>query len=139
MIRAVSAFQRRNGCQKPRNGWSGWAEISTGLRGPLPAVATRLEETLGDTLALYALQEAEARRRLRTTNALEREHEEVRRRTRVIRIFPNEASYLRLATALAADRSDQWAKRRYIIPTSPRARVTPDPTKGPDDRRMEGL
>ncbi|MFN9215619.1 MAG: transposase, partial [Gemmatimonadota bacterium] len=52
-------------------------------------------------------------------NALEREHEEIRRRTNVIRIFPNEASYLRLATALAADRSDQWAKRRYIVPDSP--------------------
>ncbi|MFN4773408.1 MAG: transposase, partial [Gemmatimonas sp.] len=55
----------------------------------------------------------------RTTNALEREHEEIRRRTNVIRLFPNEASYLRLATALAADRSDQWAKRRYIVPDSP--------------------
>ncbi|MBK7831247.1 MAG: transposase [Gemmatimonadetes bacterium] len=59
----------------------------------LPAVAEWLEETLGDTLSFYVLTEAEARRRLRTTNALEREHEEIRRRTRVIRIFPNEASY----------------------------------------------
>lgn len=98
-------------------------QLIAGLRGPLPAVATWLEETLGETLAFYALQEAEARRRLRTTNGLEREHEEVRRRTRVIRIFPNEASYLRLATALAADRTDQWAKRRYIIPASPTLNV----------------
>lgn len=80
-------------------------------------------ETLDDTLGCYALTEAEARRRLRTTNALEREHEEIRRRTRVIRIFPNEASYLRLATALAADRNDAWAKRRYIIPASPTIKV----------------
>ncbi|MCA2990262.1 IS256 family transposase [Gemmatimonas sp.] len=89
------------------------------LQKPLPAVATWLETTLSDTLGYYMLKEAEARRRLRTTNALEREHEEIRRRTNVIRIFPNEASYLRLATALAADRSDQWAKRRYIVPDSP--------------------
>lgn len=82
-------------------------------------MATWLETTLSDTLGYYMLKEAEARRRLRTTNALEREHEEIRRRTNVIRIFPNEASYLRLATALAADRSDQWAKRRYIVPDSP--------------------
>ena len=79
-------------------------------------MATWLETTLSDTLGYYMLKEAEARRRPRTTNALEREHEEIRRRTNVIRIFPNEASYLRLATALAADRSDQWAKRRYIVP-----------------------
>jgi putative transposase len=93
------------------------------LRKPLPAVAEWLEETLGDTLGYFVPKEAEARRRLRTTNALEREHEEIRRRTRVIRIFPSEVSYLRLATALAADRSDQWAKRRYIIPASPTVNV----------------
>lgn len=93
------------------------------LRRPLPAVADWLEGTLGDTLGFYVLTEAEARRRLRTTNALEREHEEIRRRTRVIRIFPNEASYLRLATALAWDRTDTWAKRRYIIPASPTINV----------------
>ncbi|MHB0950277.1 MAG: transposase [Gemmatimonadaceae bacterium] len=77
----------------------------------------------GRDARLYVLPEAEARRRLRTTNALEREHEEIRRRTRVIRIFPNEPSFLRLATALAADRSDAWAKRRYIVPASPTINV----------------
>jgi transposase-like protein len=95
------------------------AQLAATLRPTLAAVAEWLDETLGETLGAYALPEAEARRRLRTTNALEREHEEIRRRTRVIRIFPNEASYLRLATALAADRSDAWAKRRYIVPASP--------------------
>ena len=65
------------------------------------------------------LPEAKARRRVRTTNALEREHEEVRRRTRVIRIFPNEASYLRLVSALTIDRNDAWTKRRYVIPAPP--------------------
>jgi transposase-like protein len=90
--------------------------LAASLRASLPAVAEWLATTLEDTLGFYSLPEAEARRRLRTTNALEREHEEIRRRTRVIRIFPNEASYLRLATALAADRNDAWAKRRYLIP-----------------------
>jgi putative transposase len=92
------------------------ATLAAAVRLPLPAVAAWLTTTLGDTLGFYTLPEAEARRRLRTTNALEREHEEIRRRTRVIRIFPNAASYLRLATALAADRNDAWAKRRYIVP-----------------------
>lgn len=95
------------------------AALATALRPTLPAVAEWVDHTLGETLGFYALPEAEARRRLRTTNALEREHEEIRRRTRVIRIFPDEASYLRLVTALAADRSDAWAKRRYIIPATP--------------------
>jgi putative transposase len=91
------------------------AQLVAHLRPTLRPLADWLETTLPETLGYYALPEAEARRRLRTTNALEREHEEIRRRTRVIRIFPNEASYLRLASALAADRNDDWAKRRYII------------------------
>lgn len=99
------------------------AALAAALRPTLPAVATWLDETLAETLGVYVLPEAEARRRLRTTNALEREHEEVRRRTRVIRIFPNEASFLRLASALAADRNDTWAKRRYVVPASPTVNV----------------
>ncbi len=98
-------------------------KLVTTLRPTLPAVAEWLDATRHETLGFYALPEAEARRRLRTTNALEREHEEVRRRTRVIRIFPSEASFLRLATALAADRNDQWAKRCYVVPASPTVNV----------------
>ncbi|HWE44065.1 MAG TPA: IS256 family transposase, partial [Gemmatimonadaceae bacterium] len=95
------------------------------LRATLPAGAEWLETTLHETLAFYVLPEPEARRRLRTTNALEREHEEVRRRTRVIRIFPNDASYLRLVSALTIDRNDAWAKRRYVIPAAPLATTVP--------------
>ena len=47
------------------------------------------------------------------------------RRTRVIRIFPNEASYLRLVSALTIDRNDAWAKRRYVIPVAPLASEVP--------------
>ena len=101
--------------------------LAAALRPALPTVADWLAATLGDTLGFYILAGGEARRRLRTTNALEREHEEIRRRTRVIRIFPNEASYLRLATALAADRNDAWAKRRYLVPHL--APVTPTPVR----------
>lgn len=108
------------------------AELMASLRPTLPALADWLEESLHETLGFYALPEAEARRRLRTTNAAEREHEEIRRRTRVIRIFPNEASYLRLASALAADRNDHWAKRRYIIPAPP----PPSPAKSRRTKRI---
>jgi putative transposase len=108
------------------------AALATRMRPTLPAVADWLEETLAETLGFYVLPEAEARRRLRTTNALEREHEEVRRRTRVIRIFPSEASYLRLVSALTMDRNDVWAKRRYVIPALPPA--TTNPVKRPRRR-----
>ena len=72
-----------------------------------------------ETLGFHVLPEAEARRRLRTTNALEREHEEGRRRTRVLRIFPNDAISLRLGSAHTIDRNDVWATRRYAISAPP--------------------
>lgn len=83
-------------------------------RTDAPTVAEWLEATLHETLAVCALPEAEARRRLATTNAVEHDHAEVRRRTTVIRIFPNEDSYLRLGSALAIERNEQWAERRYF-------------------------
>lgn len=74
---------------------------------------------------LLRAAESEARRRLRTTNALEREHEAIRRRTRVNHIFPNEASYLRLASAVTIDRNDEWAKRCYVVQAAPLTTTTP--------------
>ena len=55
------------------------------------------------------------RRRIRTTNGLERLNQEIKRRTRVVRIFPNRASCLRLVTALAIEQSEEWITgRRYL-------------------------
>jgi transposase-like protein len=47
----------------------------------------------------------------------------MRRRTRVIRIFPNEASLLRLGTALAIERNEQWLERRYFAPLTPEGQL----------------
>jgi len=78
-----------------------------------PKVATLLDEHGGDMLAIYQLPEPH-RKRMRTTNMLERENQELKRRTRVVRIFPNERSCLRLVTALAIERSEEWQERRYL-------------------------
>jgi transposase-like protein len=43
------------------------------------------------------------------------DHAEVRRRSRVVRIFPNEASLIRLLGALAIERNEQWLQRRYVV------------------------
>ena len=53
-------------------------------------------------------------RLIRSTNGLERLFEEVKRRTRVVRIFPNETSACNLSTAVALRASDDWALRRYL-------------------------
>ncbi len=80
-----------------------------------PRMAAWIEETVEETLAAFELATGEERRRLRTTNGLEREHVEMRRRTRVVRIFPNEASLLRLAAALAIQHNEIWLERRYLV------------------------
>ena len=54
------------------------------------------------------------RKRLRTTNMQERLNGEVKRRTNVIRIFPNDDSALRLIGALLAETNEQWVTRRYL-------------------------
>lgn len=84
------------------------------LRPDAPRVADWLADTHCETLACYALRRDDVRRKLRSTNAVERHHQEVRRRTRVIRIFPHEASLLRLLTALAIEQNDSWRSKRWL-------------------------
>jgi putative transposase len=73
-----------------------------------------LEETIEQTLACFVLPAGKARERLRSTNSVEHDHAEIRRRTRVVRIFPNEASLVRLISALAVERNEKWMERRYL-------------------------
>ncbi len=76
-------------------------------RSIAPKLATWMEENLPEGLMVFAFPEAH-RRLLRTTNGLERLNQEVRRRTRVARLFPNEASCLRLVTAVVMEISEEW-------------------------------
>ena len=79
-----------------------------------PAAAAKLTEAAAECLACHQAPAAH-RVRLRTTNGLERLNQELKRRTRVVRIFPNRASLLRLTTALAMEQSEEWVSgRRYL-------------------------
>jgi transposase-like protein len=79
-----------------------------------PKVAEHLEEHVEECLACLAFPEPH-RRRIRTTNGLERLNQEIKRRTRVVRIFPNPQACLRLVTALAVEQSEEWVTgRRYL-------------------------
>ena len=55
---------------------------------------------------------------MRSSNGLERFHQELERRTRVIRIFPNRKSCLRLVTALAMEQSEEWLTGRGYLDMS---------------------
>ena len=79
-----------------------------------PAFAAWMEENVPDSLAVFALP-ASHRRRLRTTNVLERLNRELKRRTRVATLFPNEAALLRLVTGVLIEISDEWeTTKRYV-------------------------
>lgn len=79
-----------------------------------PQLAEWMEENIVEGLAVLALP-AGHRKRMRTTNSLERLHEEIKRRTRVARLFPNEASLLRLVSAIEMEISEDWvAGNRYL-------------------------
>lgn len=78
-----------------------------------PNVAELLDEHGEEMLAVYALPEYH-RRRMRTTNMVERLNEEFRRRTRVIRVFPNEAACIRMIAVLAMETNEEWMERKYL-------------------------
>lgn len=79
-----------------------------------PKAMQILEEGFDDATAVLSLP-AEVRVRTRTSNAVERLNEELRRRERVIRIFPNRDSVFRLFGTLLMEQSDKWTtERKYV-------------------------
>lgn len=73
-----------------------------------------MEQNLPEGFTVYILPEAH-RRRLCTSNAIERVNQELKRRTRVASLFPNEASLLRLVTALLCEISNEWATSKIYF------------------------
>jgi transposase-like protein len=79
-----------------------------------PKLAAWLEENLPQGFTVFALPLAH-QKKLRTSNAMERVNQELKRRTRVARLFPNEAALLRLVSALLAEISDEWAAGNIFL------------------------
>ena len=82
----------------------------------MPKLARWADENLQEGFTAFSLP-VPHRRRLRTTNMVERLNEEIRRRTRVARLFPNEASCLRLVSAIVMEIAEDWqtADKRYLV------------------------
>lgn len=72
-----------------------------------PKLSAWLQENVIESLTVFSLP-MEHRTRMRTSNLAERLNQEIKRRTRVVRVFPNEKALLRLVTALLNEISDQW-------------------------------
>ena len=83
-------------------------------RSKAPRLASWMEDNIPEGFAVFMLPDA-LRRRLRTTNMLERLNREIKRRTRVASLFPNEASLLRLVSAILMETSEEWETgRKYL-------------------------
>ena len=90
-------------------------EVTRMLSGQFPEVATVLTDAAEDLLAFTAFPQAHWRK-LWSTNPLERLNGEIKRRTNVVGIFPNDAAVTRLITAVVVEFHDEWAvaERRYL-------------------------
>ena len=89
-------------------------KIATSYATTAPKLSAWMELNLPQGLSVFALPTAH-QRKLRTSNALERVNQELKRRTRVASLFPNEASVLRLITALLVEISDQWETGKIYL------------------------
>lgn len=86
----------------------------TKWQGKYPKLVDWAESNIGETLSFYRLPRAH-HKHLKSTNMLERLNEEIKRRTRVVRIFPNTESCLRLIRALCVETHETWLEdNRYL-------------------------
>ena len=90
------------------------ARVANAWRGTHPKVAGSIDEQCEECLSVLHFP-AVHRLSLRTNNALERFNQEIKRRTRVVRIFPNEQSCLRLVSALCVETSEVWMTNRRFL------------------------
>jgi putative transposase len=110
--RVVSAFIATAFAQNdPQAARQQWRHVADQLRSSVPKLAALMDQAEPDVLAYMSFPAAH-RVKLHSTNPLERLNGEIKRRTEVVGIFPNEAAITRLVGAILLEQNDEWAVQR---------------------------
>ncbi len=107
-----------------------WRKVADQLRTKLPKLSTFMDEAEDDVLA-YMSFPADHWPKIHSTNGLERLNGEVKRRTEVVGVFPNDEAIVRLVGAILLEQNDEWAVQRARYMTlETMAALSDDPIVG---------
>ena len=107
-----------------------WRRVADNLRGRYPKLADLLDAAEAGVLAYLAFPQAHWRQ-IWSNNPLERLNKEVKRRTNVVGIFPNETAVIRLVGALLAEQHDEWQVGKRYFSAESLAQLAPAPAPTP--------
>ncbi len=103
-----------------------WRSVADTLRERYTAVADLMDTSEEDVLAYMAFPK-EHWTQIHSTNPLERLNKEIKRRTNVVGIFPNDEAIIRLVGALLLEQNDEWALTRRYMSLESLARIVDNP------------
>lgn len=116
---AASMFQMIFSAPDPEAVHATWNEVRDRLAASFPKIGPLMDDATAEVLAFTAFPKAHWQK-IWSTNPLERINKEIKRRSRVVGIFPTPAAVIRLVGAVLADMHDEWqaGDRRYLSEAS---------------------